>query len=65
MALAALTTTVGFTADTPMAITMITTIVHASAGPIADPIAAADPAAVHIVPASAIGAMAAATMPGA
>jgi len=44
---------------------IITTIIigRARAGPIVALIAAADPAAVHIAPASAVGAMAAATMP--
>ena len=51
------------TAGRTMAI--ITTIIigRARAGPIVALIAAADPAAVHIAPASAVGAMAAATMP--
>jgi len=59
MALGTLTITV----DTPMAITTTIIIGHAIADRIAGRIAAADPAAVHIAPVSAIGAMAAAITP--
>jgi hypothetical protein len=65
MVLAVLIITVGIMADTPMAITMTTTIGHATADRIDDPIAAADPVAARIAPVFATGAMAAVTTPGA